>query len=161
MTNLNYYLEKNSKTNEIVYMEYEKLKGYKLTPKADIYDGIRVNKIIFINPSLSEKIIKKKINVKIKKWLAYLKTIEEDPSSADEGTLRQSLMQAEKLRVNILNNYTKYLGNTYQSLTLKKIQLIVNELRIKLFTKTLAKKTDLFYLDKDLEKETKTGKRGR
>ena len=71
MANLNYYLQKNNNTNEIVYMEYEKLEGYKLTPKTNIDDGIRVNKIIFINPSLSEKIIKRKINVKIKKWLYF------------------------------------------------------------------------------------------
>jgi len=160
MANLNYFLEKNSKTNEIIYMEYEKLEGYKLTPKTNIYDGIRVNKIIFINPSLSEKIIKRKIDVKIKKWLEYLKYCEIDPTGGDEGTIRQSLLQAEKLRVNILNTYVKYLGHDYQSLTLKKIQIIINEFKTRLFAKEISKKQKLFYLDEE-ETIEKTGRRGR
>lgn len=160
MANLNYFLEKNSKTNEIVYMEYEKLEGFKLTPKTNIYDGIRVNKIVFVNPSLSEKIIKKKIDVKVRKWLDYLKFCDADPNGGDEGAIRQSLMQAEKLRVNILNNYVKYLGHDYQSLTLKKIQIIINEFRMRLFSKQLSKKPNLFYLDEE-EVQERTGRRGR
>lgn len=161
MANLNYFLERNNKTNEIVYMEYEKLEGYKLTPKTNIYDGIRVNKIVFINPSLSEKIIKKKIDVKIKRWLEYLRFCESDPEGGDEGTIRQSLMQAEKLKVNILNTYVKYLGHDYQSLTLKKIQIIINEFRMRLFSKELTKKQKLFYLDEEQEIQTKSGRKGR
>jgi len=159
MANFNYFLEKNNKTNEIVYMEYEKLDGYKLTPKTNIYDGIRVNKIVFINPSLSEKIIKKKIDVKIKKLLDYLRFCDSDPEGGDESTIRQSLMQAEKLRVNILNTYVKYLGHDYQSLTLKKIQIIINEFRMRLFSKELSKKPNLFYLDEEVQE--RTGRRGR
>ena len=161
MANLNYFLEKNNKTNEIVYMEYEKLEGYKLTPKTNIYDGIRVNKIVFINPSLSEKIIKKKIDVKIKKWLEYIRFCDIDPNGGDEGEIRHSLMQAEKLRVNILNTYAKYLGHDYQSLTLKKIQIIINEFRTKIFTKQISKRQTLFYLDEEEPVVEKTGRRGR
>lgn len=158
MANLNYFLEKKSKVNEIVYMEYEKIDGYKLTPKTNIYDGIRVNKIVFINPSLSEKIIKRKISVKVKKWLEYIHFCESDPDGGDEGEMRQSLMEAEKLRVNILNTYAKYLGHDYQSLTLKKIQIIINEFRMRIFAKELSKKQTLFYLD---EEEEKVGRKGR
>ena len=160
MANLNYYLQKNTNTNEIVYMEYEKLDGYKLTPKTNIYDGIRVNKIIFINPSLSEKIIKKKIDVKIKKWLEYLKFCETDPNGGDEGTIRYTLMQAEKLRINILNTYAKYLGHDFQGLTLEKLRIIINEYRTRLFSKELLKRGNLYYLDDEINQE-KTGRRGR
>jgi hypothetical protein len=160
MANLNYFLEKNNKTNEIVYMEYEKLDGYKLTPKTNVYDGIKVNKIIFINPSLSEKIIKKKIDVKVKRWLDYIRFCDEDPNGGDEGEIRRSLMQAEKLRVNILNTYAKYLGHDYQGLTLKKIQIIINEFRMRLFSKQFSRKQDLFYLDEDMQ-EKSSGRRGR
>ena len=161
MANLNYFLEKNNKTNEIIYMEYEKLDGYKLTPKTNVYDGIRVNKIVFINPSLSEKIIKKKIDVKIKKWLDYLRFCETDPNGGDEGTIRHTLMQAEKLRVNILNNYAKYLGHDFQGLTLEKLRIIINEYRTRLFSKEFLKRRNLFYLDEDLSNEKSSGRRGR
>lgn len=33
----------------------------------------------------------------------------------------------------LINTYVKYLGNTYHSLTLKKIQIIINQLRLKLY----------------------------
>lgn len=69
-------------------------------------------------------------------------------------------MKAEKLRVQIINNYVKYLGNTYQSLTLKKIQIIINEFRMRLFSKQLTKKQNLFYLDEEETKE-RTGRRSR
>ena len=53
----------------------------------------------------------------------------------------------------ILNEYRKYLGNTYQSLTLKKIQIIINQLRIKLYNIINDKRRtildDLYYLEED------------
>ena len=163
MANLNYFLDKNNKTNEIVYLEYEKLDSYKLTPKTNIYDGIRVNKIIFINPSLSEKIIKKKIDVKIKKWLDYLRFCETDPEGGDEGELRRSLMEAEKLRVNIINTYAKYLGHDFMGLTLEKMKILINEFRMRIFSKELSKRQrQLFYLDDDVDElKISNGRRGR
>ena len=64
--------------------------------------------------------------------LERLRLIEE--GEPDEGGIRQDLMEAEKLRLQIINNYVKYLGHTYESLTLKKIQIIVDQLRFKLYT---------------------------
>ena len=46
---------------------------------------------------------------------------------------RNDLAKAEKLKVNLLNTYIKYLGNSYGSLTVKKVQVIINQLRIKLY----------------------------
>ena len=132
MSKKNYYLKKDKKTGEVIYLEYDKIKGYNITPKSNIYDAITVNKIVFVNPSLSEKIIKKKISIKLKNLLKYLEDID-NSGSTDEDGVRQSLMDAERLKLMILNEYRKYLGNTYQSLTLKKIQIIINQLRIKLY----------------------------
>ena len=56
-----------------------------------------------------------------------------DENDDDEDGIKRSLMDAEKLRLQIINNYIKYLGNTYQSLTIKKIQIIINQLRFKLY----------------------------
>ena len=57
----NYYLRKDKLSGEILYLEYDKIEGYDITPKTKIEDAIKVNKIIFVNPSLSEKLIRKKI----------------------------------------------------------------------------------------------------
>ena len=152
MKRQNYYLHKDSKTGEITYLEYDKIDGYKITPKTKVEDAIKVNKIVFINPSFSEKIIKKKIDIRIRYLLNILATIEED-GGADEGTIRRGLMDAEKLRNSILNNYVKYLGHTYESLTMKKIQVIINQLRIKLYNtvhrKRISELENLYYLDED------------
>ena len=153
MKSKNYFIDKNSKTGEILYLEYEKIAGYTITPKTKVEDAIIVNKIVFVNPSLREKIIKKKIDIKTRYLLRRLTEINED-SSGDISGIKNTLMDAEKLRIMILNNYTKYLGHTYQSLTLQKIQLIINQLRIKLYDcidnkRRMQALENLYYLEED------------
>lgn len=151
MNKKNYFLEKNSQSGELLYLEYDKIKGYNITPKTKIEDAIIVNKIVFVNPTLSEKLIRKKIDVKIRHLLNKLNTLDEDGD--DESGIKNTLIEAEKLRMMIINNYVKYLGNTYQSLTLKKIQVIINQLRIKLYNKMtkpiISNLDNLYYLEED------------
>ena len=128
-----YYLLKNKKKREIVSFELDKLDGYKVNPKTTKKDSIEVSKIIFVNREFSEKIIRKKIDKKIAYLLEQLKIIDEDDSGDNEGAIRKNLMDAEKLRLQIINNYVKYLGHTYESLTLKKLEIIIEQLRYKLY----------------------------
>lgn len=152
MEKKNYYLKKDSKTGEIIYLEYNKLDGYNITPKTKIEDAIKVDKIIFINPTLSEKLIRKKIEIKIRYLLKKITEIDEEGGNDEEG-IRNTLMEAERLKLNILNNYVKYLGNTYQSLTIKKVQVITNQLRIKLYNcinkRRAIEMENLYYLEED------------
>ncbi len=153
----NYYLHKNSKTGEILYFEYEKIKGYPITPKTKIEDAIEVNKIIFVNPGLREKLIRKKVEIKLR----YLVKVIEEASEGgtDEGTIQKSIIEAEKLRVNILNYYVKYLGNSYASFCIQKIQIIINQLRIRLYNINMQKRIleaynpNLYYLDDEEQKK--------
>ncbi len=152
MKRQNYYLHKNNKTGEITYLEYDKIDGYKITPRTKIEDAIKVNKILFVNPNFTEKIIKKKIDIKVRQLLNVISTIDEDGGD-DEDSIRRSLMDAEKLRNMLLNNYVKYLGHSYESLTMKKIQVIINQLRIKLYNSMkrnrMRELESLYYLDED------------
>lgn len=132
MDKRSYSISRNEMASESVYFEYDKVDGYKVNPKTKKKDSIEVSKIVFVNDSMSEKIIRKKIDKKIASLLLQLKLIEEN-GNPDEGGIKRSLMDAEKLKLQIINNYVKYLGNTYQSLTLKKIQIIINQLRFKLY----------------------------
>ena len=149
----NYYLHKNNKTGEIVYLEYEKIKGYPITPKTKIEDAIEVNKIIFVNPSFKEKLIRKKVEIKIRYLINLLEKMDEE--GTDEGTIKRTIIESEKLRMNILNRYIKYLGNTYGSYSVKKINLIVNQLKIRLYNLTMQKRIinmynqNLYYLDEE------------
>ena len=133
MDRRSYSISRDEKSSESVYFEYDKIDGYQVNPKIKKEDSIEVSKIVFVNDSMSEKIIRRKIDKRIESLLLQLKKIEEDVGNDEEG-IQRSLMDAEKLKVQIINNYIKYLGNTYGSLTLKKIQIIINQLRYKLYT---------------------------
>lgn len=148
----NYYVSKSDKSKEVVYLELDQLDGYQVNPKARKKNDIEVNKIVFVNPEFSEKVIRKKIDKKINYLLKQLKEIEED--GTDEGAIKRSLMDAEKLKLQIINNYVKYLGHTYESFTLKKIQIIVDQLRYKLFTLKEIERNNFYYE----ERETRRGR---
>ena len=129
----NYFISKDNKSGEIVYLEYDK-EGYKVTPKRKKEDAIEVNKIVFVSPKLTEKLIKKKIDHKLDKLLYELNLInidDEDNDSGNSEKIRDMLKEAEKFRLSIINNYKKYLGNSYITLTLKKMQIMkISEMRM-------------------------------
>lgn len=145
MKNINYLLSKDNETKEIVYMEYEKLDGYKITPRTKALDAINVNKIVFVNPSLSEKIIKKKLEIKLRYLLDKLS----DDDTTSGSSIRETLVEAERLKLNIINKYLKYLGSEYASLTLKKLELIINELRFRLFSLKQREVNYIYPLEED------------
>jgi len=160
MRKINYYLCKDSKTGEIMYLEFDKINSYPVTPKTKIMDAIKVNKIVFINPNFSEKVIRKKIEIKTRYLLKKLEELNEDDNN--DGAIKDTLLKAEKLRIDIINKYIKYLGNTYGELSIKKVQIVINQLRMKLFDNMNKRSynpiNDLYYLD---EEEPKRGRRGR
>ena len=132
--NNNFYLERNSETREMVYIEYTD-DNYEVTPKRQKKDTIEVNKIVFVSPTMSEKIIKRKIDNKIKYFLKVIKVIEEDEDGTSSGIIRDALVEAERYKLKIISEYVKYLGNTYSGLTLEKMQLIIKKLRTSLYSK--------------------------
>ena len=75
MDKKSYSLSRERLGNETVYFEYDKIDGYKVNPKTKKKDSIEVNKIIFVNDSMSEKIIRKKIDKKINKLLWIIKKL--------------------------------------------------------------------------------------
>lgn len=163
MDKRSYSISRDEKISESVYFEYDKIDGYKVNPKVKQKDSIEVSKIVFVNDSMSEKIIRKKIDKKIAYLLMQLKIIEED-GNPDEGSIKRSLMDAEKLKLQIINNYVKYLGHTYQSLTLKKIQIIINQLRFKLYTvRDIEREKNVFFNreENNIEYGEREGRRGR
>lgn len=123
----NYFISKDNNTGEVVYLEYNK-NGYKVTPKAKKKGAIEVNKIVFVSPTLTEKLLKKKINSKISRLLLELNTFYDDETGDDSDSIRvrDMLMEAEKLKNNLMNNYKKYLDGKYTGLTLKKLQIIID-----------------------------------
>ena len=51
--NKNYFISKDNKNGEVVYLEYNK-NGYNVKPKVKKEDAIEVSKIVFVSPTLTE-----------------------------------------------------------------------------------------------------------
>lgn len=157
----NYFINKDNKTGEIVYLEYNK-NGYSVSPKTKKKDDIEVNKIVFVSPELTNKLIKKKIDIRINKIIKDYNTFydDEDDDSAS-GRIRDKIKEAERLKLTILNEYSKYLGSSYSRLTLKKLQLIINGYRNKLYKlRNNRKQEELMQMFNQIDESEKKG-RGR
>lgn len=163
MSKNNYFISKDETNGEVVYLEYNK-DGYKVKPKTKKDDEIEVNKIVFVSPSLTEKLLKKKINTKISKLLLELNTTYDDEEDSGTSRFRNMFLEAEKLYNNLMNIYSKYLGKTYVKLTIKKLELIINEYNNKLYMINERRQAELFmkmFGNMYNNDEVNTAKRGR
>jgi tRNA (guanine37-N1)-methyltransferase len=125
-----YLLVKDEKNKEVTYIEYDKLDGLDITPRNDAKrdDVINVTKMILVKPSFIEKVIKLKIENKVKALIDKLNdSIEEN----DDDKMQLLIDDLERYQTYIVSNYLKYITIEYRELVLKKIQLMINELKIR------------------------------
>lgn len=153
MLDKRYLIVKNKNDKAITYFEYDKMDGYDLSPKKGIkiMDAINVQKIVIINPSLANKVAKKKVDLKFRKLLQLLNTIFE--SNDETGSAyHQGLNELEKLRQELIDKYKKHLEADEFDTMEKKLGILEHELKIR-----------LFLIDKQLEydKEREISKEGK
>lgn len=123
-----YLISKDKYNGEIVYVNYDKLKGYKFTPKKDLpYDGIKINEMIIIKPSLIEKVIKRKIKNRLDYYLKLI--IENLDDDSDDSDTRKALGDLERYKKIINERYSIYLDEKYMELLNKKMVVIERELK--------------------------------
>ena len=53
----------------------------------------------------------------------------DEDDEGDWSTISQVLLDAEKFRMKLINEYIKYLGRQYRSISIEKLGLIIEELR--------------------------------
>ena len=143
MLDKKYFIVKDKSSKAITYFEYDKIEGYDLAPKKGIKieDAINVNKVVIINPTLANKVAKKKMDLKFRKLLQLLNIIFE--SDDDTGTAyREGLNEVSKLRLEVLNKYRKHLLEEELEIMEKKLGILEHELKIR-----------LFYLEQNYENE--------
>lgn len=135
MLDKKYFIVKEKGSKAITYFEYDKIEGYDLSPKkgVKIEDAINVNKVVIINPTLAEKVARKKLNLKFKKLLQLLNIIFE--TDDDTGTAyREGLNEVSKLRLELLNKYRKHLEEEEEvNLMEKKLDILEQELKLRLY----------------------------
>ena len=153
MIDKRYYVVKDKNDKSITYFEYDKIDGYDITPKknAKIEDAINVNKIVIINPTLANKVAKKKIDLKFRKLIELLNIIFESDDDTGEA-YHQGLNEVEKLKEELIDKYKKYLDSEEYDTMEKKLGILEHELKIR-----------LFYLEKDkvYEEEREIGRKSR
>ena len=141
MLDKRYLIVKNKNDNAITYFEYDKMDGYDLSPKkgVKITDAINVNKVVIINPSLAQKVAKKKVDLKFRKLVELLNIIFE--TDDETGTAyHKGLDEIERLRSELIGKYKKHLTDDDFDLMEKKLGILEHELKVR-----------LFYLEKELE----------
>ena len=133
MAEKHYYINKNNSNKEIIYLDFDKLKGIDFSPKNKIkYDGIVVNKMVIIKPSMIEKILKRKIKKKLDLYLKLIIRFIESEDSDNGESLREALNDLTRYKNIIMHKYMKYLDDKYLKLLAKKISLLEYEINSKL-----------------------------
>lgn len=147
-----YLLIKRKFGNEIVYIDYNKLDGFKIKPRNRVrYDGIEVNKLLIIKPTFIEKIIKRKIKIKLDNYLQYIIMLIENNDDTDASSLSIVLDDVTRYSQMIKNKYRKYLDDKYYELLLKKVSLLEQELKKKIFKIKITQS----YQEEVVEKKTR------
>lgn len=123
-----YYIDKKNNVKEMVFTSYDTNYLYLLSPKRQKKDEVKVNNILITDSKMIEKIVKKKIEMKLDKYVKVINILNQDDDT-DWGTISQVLMDAEKFRMKLINEYLRFLGKQYRLLSVQKIDLIIEELR--------------------------------
>ncbi|MDO5569647.1 MAG: hypothetical protein Q4G04_06050 [bacterium] len=152
---MKYVIVKDKKIKKINKDERLEFNGYFFHPQKNKKNLLRVKKIIIISPNMTEAIIKKKLVIQINSLLAILKTLEEDDTGSSD-IIQESLIKCERLKIMIVNKYLKYLGKEFSNLTLKKLQIIANQLQNKLYNNF--EKEYIFASIEEFDKNTKRGR---
>lgn len=130
-----YYISRDNKTKDIIYIDYDRYKGYNITPKNQVkYAGIKVNKMIIVKPSMIEKVLKRKIKARLDLYLKTIIEIMDESSSDDSSSIRGAINDLTRFRNIVEYKYQKYLDEKYVSLLKKKIEVLEYELKKKLIS---------------------------
>lgn len=132
--NRGYVISKNTKNKEIEIIEYEQNMGFDVNPKNRVKKGnsISVSKVIFMSPTLIEKLLKKKIDREYKRILALLTEVATDDSD-DTSKLSIALNEVELFKSIIKKKYSKFMEEVKTEQLLKRLNLMSKELKRRIF----------------------------
>lgn len=126
-------LVKNNKFQKIKKINLKKLKGFSFKPKnKSLKNGVKVNKLVIINPSFTETILKKKIKNKLELYLRFIISLLDEDDDSDITDLRAALNDLTRYRQIIEKKYLLYLDKKYGEMLLRKIDMLEEELKKKI-----------------------------
>ncbi len=129
-----YILIKDYRFHDIKNLDHKKLDGFHFKPVNNIsYAGVTVKRMVMINPSFVEKVLKRKIKKKLEVYLRFIiSIIDADDDDTDITSLRAALNDLTKYKDTIRYKYQQYLEEKYAILLLQKIELLEQELKKKI-----------------------------
>lgn len=135
MENQTFLLVKNYYFHNIKDLDYSKLDGFHFKPMNKIdYEGVSVKKMVMINSSFVETILKKKNKKRLELYLRFIISIidNDDDDSTDITDLRSALNDLTRFKEIVKFKYQRYLDEKYIMLLLQKINLLEQELKKKM-----------------------------
>lgn len=130
-SSLSYLIIKNKDTKSCSNTSFKQLHGYKVVPKKpNIRNNmIKVNEMNLIDPILIDKLLRKKIEKKIEALIFKIVNVMD---SDDDDDAKKALTEAERLKYILVNEYQEFLEKEYIDKTSKKLQIIIDELRVRM-----------------------------
>lgn len=126
---------KEDKNKNIEKIGANTLDGYNLTIKKGVHfaDGVDIDRLVLINPIFIDKIASKKINSKFDRLINMMQVVCEvgDEDESGDG-YKIALDEAEKLKMQLWNKYRKYISESKLELMVKKIEILEDELKLRL-----------------------------
>ena len=135
MSKASYSLIRKIKYIVITEIDLNKLNGFRFKPGNRIdYFGIKVDKFLMVNSDFIEKVLKRKIKKRLELYLRFIiSIIDSEEGSVDGSQLRAALSDLDRYRDIIKYKYQKYLDEKYLTLLLKKMDLLEQELKTKIY----------------------------
>ena len=113
----------------------KKLKGFSFKPKnKSLENSINIEKLVIINPSFTETILKKKIKNRLELYLRFIISLLDDNDDTDITDLRAALNDLTRYKQIVQKKYILYLDKKYSEMLLKKIEMLEQELKNKIVT---------------------------
>ena len=126
-----YFVTKKGQEGNIVCFDGEVSNGFQITPKNQLqYEGITVQKLVIIKPSFISKLLKRKIQKKLERYLNYIVEVIDSDDESD-GDLNEILSELTRYKDILEYQYRKYLDKEYVDLMSKKIEVLEYELKLK------------------------------
>ena len=132
MNKKNYKIDKNKKEIINGYIDYNQIDGFNIKPQNNVkYDGVKVGHLTLVEPTLIEKVLKRKTKRKLNAYLNFLINAA-DEDDDDSEALQLVIDDIERYKNIIINKYSKFLDKRYIKSLLKKVNMVEKELKAKL-----------------------------
>lgn len=128
-----YVISKNNKNKQINIIEYEK-EGFDVKPKNKVKksDSINVSKVIFMSPSMIEKIVHRKVDKQYNKIIKLVEEVATDDSD-DTSFMVGVLNEVELFKSILIRKYAKFMLREQNEKLILRLNLMGKEIRRRIF----------------------------